>query len=588
MPGGVFISYRRDDAAHVTGRIADALASRIGREKVFVDVDSVAPGEDFVRKIQTTIGEAETFLAVIGAGWLSAATPQGQRRIDLDGDFIRLEVRSALASGLKVIPVLVDGAVMPRAEDLPEDIRQLVRRNAVFINHATFARDMHALLVQLYPDKATSRRALPGALALPVGAGALLLGVLGLAVWPKGSDAPAGLSSSLSLAEQPVPGERRLTQTLFVAERGADGRLSIRADLPYRDRMRAEKRIDGVAFTTGSPLTSPMPTLLVQVTNARPAPVSISEVQFEVASAEPDLSPLPVLRELAIDYRLVAMFNEGWGEMGAPRLTVKAWGVPEADREAAARSWKGAISPEPCAAPAGLVEASVAVDGRKVGERSTVFDLEGRIPRVFEGQAFVCAVGELTYEHGGGREALAVHTRVSNKRPSSFAASPAIAIYDLYLDPAREGYVAVVPVRREVAAGATDTIEVRVRTDRSSRFELRHLVRTAAGETIPGERIDLELFASRNSSMRGLLDEARRLAVPADAIAAFDKAGLIVRASYDPQDHEAAVFDVNRDMDGAQCTSFIATVARPILAQIGKTASAVQAYGPSGSACPPG
>ena len=95
---GIFVSYRRDDAAHVTGRIADALAARVGRENVFVDVDSVAPGEDFVRKIETTIRGSDIFLAVIGANWLSASTAQGQRRIDLPGDFIRLEVGTALAA----------------------------------------------------------------------------------------------------------------------------------------------------------------------------------------------------------------------------------------------------------------------------------------------------------------------------------------------------------------------------------------------------------------------------------------------------------------------------------------------------------
>ncbi len=585
MAGGVFVSYRRDDAAHVTGRIADALAGRIGRENVFVDVDSVAPGEDFVRKIETTIRGADTFLAVIGAHWLSAATPQGQRRIDLDGDFIRLEVRSALAAGVTVIPVLVDGAVMPRAEDLPEDIRQLVRHNAVLINHATFARDVQALLDQLYPAQVKRGRSWINALALPVGAGVVMIAALALALWPRGAAGPVGLASSISLQEQERRGERLLNETAFVAERGADGRLAIRAELPYRDRMREEKRIDGLAFGTGSPLTAPSPRLMVQVTNTRAVPVSINEIQFEVVRADPDLTALPVLRERAEDYRAVTMFNEGWGEIEAPRLAVSAWGLPEADRDAARKSWKGVISVEPCASPSKLVAAPVTVEG-ETDDTRTEFDLAGRIPRAFDGEAFVCAVGELSFAQDGRTQRLAVRTRVSNKKPSWSVASPAIAVYDLYLDPEREAYVAIVPVKREIAAGATDTIEVRVQTDRSSSFQLRHAVRTAAGEIIPGDQLGLEIFVSRNSNLSGMLDEERRIVVPADVIAAFDRAGIVSKATYDPQQHEAAVFDVRDDLDDAACRAFIETVARPVMAKVGKPASAVRAVGPTMFSCP--
>lgn len=140
-----------------------------------------------------------------------------------------------------------------------------------------------------------------------------MLAMLAFAAWPKGAPALAGLSSSVLLAEQEKIGARWITQTELKVERGADGRLSIRADMPYRDRMRDEKRIDGLEFLGSSPLSSPMPVLTVQVTNTSAAPVIISEIQFEVIKAEPDTTPLPVLREHQVDYHRLRLMNDGWG-----------------------------------------------------------------------------------------------------------------------------------------------------------------------------------------------------------------------------------------------------------------------------------
>ena len=586
---GIFVSYRRDDAAHVTGRIADALAARVGRENVFVDVDSVAPGEDFVRKIETTIRGSDIFLAVIGANWLSASTGQGQRRIDLPGDFIRLEVGTALAAGVRVIPVLVDGASMPRAEDLPEDIRQLVRHNAVFINHTTFARDMRELIDQLKLPGSARRRAGINPLAMPIGAGAIVLSMLALAAWPKGASTPTGISSSVSLAEQDAIGARWITQTEFKAERGADGRLSIRADMPYRDRVRDEKRIDGLEFLGSSPLSTPMPVLTVHVTNASAAPVIVSEIQFEVIEAVPDKTPLPVLRESQVDYRRLHMMNEGWGDLDAPRLTISAWGLPESDFDRARKVWRGDISvPEPCAEPSRRIDiAPISIDATFVAD-TAVFDLEGKMPAGFDDAKFVCAIGELSYVHGGKTETLALRTRISNLRPLSIAASPIIETYDLYLDPDREGYAAVLPFMAEIAAGATTALPVRIYTDRSSDFHLRQSVRTVAGEVVPGEGMNLQIFVTRNSAVGWAPEQLRLMVVPPSAVAAVDKDSVVASVVLDPLGERTVQVVLSRDLAPGACEKLLNETVPGILAKVGVPDSPVEVSGPSGPACKPG
>ena len=586
---GIFVSYRRDDAAHVTGRIADALAARVGRENVFVDVDSVAPGEDFVRKIDTTIRASDIFLAVIGVNWLNASTAQGQRRIDLPGDFIRLEVSIALAAGVRVIPVLVDGASMPRAEELPEDIRQLVRHNAVFINHATFARDVRELIDQLNLPHASHRRKPINPLALPLGAGAVVLAALAFAVWPKGAPAPAGLSSSVSLVEQAAVGARWITQTEFKAERGADRRLSIRANLPYRDRMRDEKRIDGLEFLGSSPLSSPMPALTVQVTNNTAAPAIINEIQFEVIKAEPDLSPLPVLRENQVDYQVIRMMNEGWGKLDAPRLTIRAWGLPETDFDRARKVWRSDISvSEPCAQPSRQIDVAPVSIEAEFEMDVAVFNLQGKIPAGFGDAEFVCAIGELTYGYAGKAEALAVRTRVSNQRPDLIAASPMIETYDLYLDPDREGYVAVVPLMAEIPAGETWALPIRVYTDKSSDFQLRQSVRTVAGETIPGEDMNLQIFVTRNAATGWMPERQRLMIVPPSAVAAVDKDGVVESITLDPLGEYPARIILKRDPAPETCNELRQNLVPGILAKVGLPLTSIEVAGPSGAACVPG
>src|SRR3954451_4419686 len=107
MPSRIFISYRRDDAASDAGRLADHLSRRFGKDRIFLDVDTIQPGADFVQVLHTSLEQTAAVLVVIGSRWLSAAAPDGARRLDTPGDFVRLEVEAALGRTVPVVPVLV-------------------------------------------------------------------------------------------------------------------------------------------------------------------------------------------------------------------------------------------------------------------------------------------------------------------------------------------------------------------------------------------------------------------------------------------------------------------------------------------------
>lgn len=130
----IFIGYRRDDTADVAGRIYDAMALRFGKQRIFKDVDNIGPGVDFGDYIKGVLPRCRVALVLIGPHWLDSKDESGRRRIDDEHDWVRIEIETALATpGLLVVPVLVNGARMPRSEEVPESLRPLLRRNAAII-----------------------------------------------------------------------------------------------------------------------------------------------------------------------------------------------------------------------------------------------------------------------------------------------------------------------------------------------------------------------------------------------------------------------------------------------------------------------
>lgn len=143
---GVFISYRREDSAGHAGRLFDQLAARLGPHNVFMDVDAIRPGEDFTRAIDERIARCDVMIVMIGKGWLDCKSADGRRRLDDADDFVRREIIAGLRRSLVVIPVLVAGASMPSAAQLPPELAVLASRQAMAIFDARFEVDAQSLL----------------------------------------------------------------------------------------------------------------------------------------------------------------------------------------------------------------------------------------------------------------------------------------------------------------------------------------------------------------------------------------------------------------------------------------------------------
>jgi len=129
MPGsGVFINYRAEDSQAAAALIDQALTSCFGRDHVFLDSRSIPIGTDFTRELLARLRSSSVLLVVIGPRWLITADEAGRRRIDDPGDWTRLEIANALRWGLRVVPVLLDGTVLPPTQLLPDDIAELCHR----------------------------------------------------------------------------------------------------------------------------------------------------------------------------------------------------------------------------------------------------------------------------------------------------------------------------------------------------------------------------------------------------------------------------------------------------------------------------
>ena len=141
----IFISYRREDTAGHSGRLHDYLTRHFGEKRVFMDVETIGPGQNFVDAIKTAIGTCNVLVVVMGRQWLSNAEGTA-RRIDNPDDFVRLEIALALARSIRVIPVLVQGATMPRVQDLPAAIKELAQRNALEVSDRRWVYDVRQLV----------------------------------------------------------------------------------------------------------------------------------------------------------------------------------------------------------------------------------------------------------------------------------------------------------------------------------------------------------------------------------------------------------------------------------------------------------
>ncbi|MCB1929938.1 MAG: toll/interleukin-1 receptor domain-containing protein [Rhodocyclaceae bacterium] len=200
----IFVSYRRQDSQSAAGRLSDHLRDQLPDVRIFRDVETIDPGVDFVDAIERALKSCAVLIAVIGPRWLDVCDDAGRRRLDDAHDYTRLEIARALTrKDVRVIPVLVEGASMPSAPDLPEDLVPLARRNAIELSDKRWDYDVSQLVATLRPVLGIAEPA-PAATPAPAPASAgsggsrrkwLLIGVGVVAV----------LAIALSGIEDPAP-----------------------------------------------------------------------------------------------------------------------------------------------------------------------------------------------------------------------------------------------------------------------------------------------------------------------------------------------------------------------------------------------
>src|SRR5262249_3178473 len=244
MVARIFINYRREDSTATAGRLQDRLGQSFGRKTLFMDVDHIPPGVDFVTHLNNQVAACDVFLAIIGPNWLNTTNEKGDRRLDAADDFVAIEIAAALARNIRVIPVLVDGARMPKVGELPKSLKPLVRRQAIDLRHTHFGRDADALIEKIgeafgdKPVRVGRWRVAAGVVAAGVVAALLLLGWIGLFATDMPISLPWAVPDTREQAEK-----ERLAAVQAEEERkakaAAEAEASAKAEQAEKERLAA-------------------------------------------------------------------------------------------------------------------------------------------------------------------------------------------------------------------------------------------------------------------------------------------------------------------------------------------------------------
>jgi TIR domain-containing protein len=219
----LFLSYRREDTGGYAGRLGDGLSARFGRSQIFRDIDAIPPGVNFVKGTDDAIAACDYVLLLIGDNWLSAATKAGDRRLEDPDDFVRREIEAAIKGDVPIIPILVEGARMPTAAELPPTIASVTYFNALELADTRWDYDFNKLVGAV--SRKPSGRAVPQLRQrlsswkrrpLQIAAGVVVIALLGLGYAlltggsqnPPPSPPPANVDARVVRVELRSPSER--------------------------------------------------------------------------------------------------------------------------------------------------------------------------------------------------------------------------------------------------------------------------------------------------------------------------------------------------------------------------------------------
>ncbi len=172
---GIFICYRREETAANARLLYARLSEYFGKNCVFMDVEAITIGTDFTRAVREAVSRCNVILVLIGRDWSTITDSKGKRRIDNPDDWIRVEIETALQRDITVVPVLIDGAVLPQADDLPSSLQPLIQRQALELRHTQFKSDSQRLMkvidgiLWINPIRSVARSVAVGAIVTVLG-----------------------------------------------------------------------------------------------------------------------------------------------------------------------------------------------------------------------------------------------------------------------------------------------------------------------------------------------------------------------------------------------------------------------------------
>ena len=256
MAGTIFINCRPDESMGTAGRLHDRLAQAFGRENLFVDFGHIPAGVDFELHLNNWVAACQVFITIIGPNWLDAKDKAGQRRLHHPRDFAAIEIAAALARNIRVIPVLVDGARILKASELPDSLKPLAHCQAVEVRQLHFDRDAEALVERV-------REALNGGsvglrlwrgtavAGVAAAAGLLLVGWIGLhwmdiSVWPPWAETRVASNAKAQAeaeAKRKIEGAEQQRQATLTAEQERQASAAAEAEARRKSEEAEQQRV---------------------------------------------------------------------------------------------------------------------------------------------------------------------------------------------------------------------------------------------------------------------------------------------------------------------------------------------------------